>query len=380
MVLILIAALMSATWLSGCIDESSVSDDDVDDPSDCVEDCPDEGLVSEDGRDLRKDLMINDTVPAPEWKVGDLFAQHIFDGPDDKSGFHIDSVVVEDTGSQWVIAPNDEELARRHAFWEYPFLGAFDKDNLASSAYGYDWDFFFEFPLEHEKTWERSVTVPHPTFFWWMTYDVIFEVEYAEGVDTSDGTYPGFYITGTTSEGELLFDYYYVPMLGWYDHFYWYDLEADDPGTWRMHAMSMGTGKEWTGTTYVADVEQAIEIENFFCPFLMDEFCQPSSLHDSFTLSEDTHLFGVLVTAAWGATSRSVLHPPEGSTRVYEHTNTDAPDDSGEPEDFDAVMAEEWFDEPSIPGDWQFSNAGVGAFWGAFVYLMELSVQEVTVE
>ncbi len=376
---ILIFVLLSASVLAGCIDDAEVSPGDEAD--ECVEDCPSDDLTSEDGRDLRTDLLANDSVPAPQWEVGDLFAQHIFDGPDDTSGFHIDSVVVEDTGGEWVIAPNSEELALRHAFWEYPFLGAFDKDNLASSAYGYEWDFFFEFPLEHGKTWDRNVVMPHPSFFWWMSYDVTFEVEYAESVDTYDGDFPGFFITGTTSEDELLFSYYYVPMLGWYDHFYWYDLTAEDSDTWRMHAMSMGTGKNWTGSTFIAEVEQRLEFENFFCPFVTEDDCQPENVHASFTLSEDTRLFGVVVTAAWGGTSHTVLHPPEGGTRTYEHTNTDLPDPESEgPDDVDAVASLEWFDEPSIPGDWQFANSGAGVFWGAFVFLLELSLQEQTIE
>ena len=364
--------IMLSAALAGCVDDTADVADDPD-PG-CPDPCPD-AFRSADGRDLRTELRANDTLEAPVWAVGDHFGQHIFDGDGDPNGYHIDSMVIEETGSAWVLATNSEDLARRHAFWDYPFLGAVQKSDLATTGYDVDWDFLFEFPLTEGKTWQREIELPHSSFFWTERYTVDFTVGYEARVDTFEGVYPGFEITGVTGTGETLFSYYYVPQIRWYDQFYWYDLETDDPSDYRLKAISMGTGTNWTGEYYVAETVGEHFTFNFFCPFLTDEFCQPKYSVDSFTLqSADNHLFGLVVAAAWGGHSRVLVTPPEGDPRAYEHTNDEVPDmESGEPEDIDAVTNIAWYDEPAIPGEWRFANSGGGVFWGGIYVLQELA-------
>lgn len=369
-ILLILAVLsMSSAALSGCVGNDPASDSSIDEGASLS--VPDSKLNLDD---TKLQLQQGDSVDVPEWKIGDQFGQHIFTDPSDTAGFHIESMVIADSGSSYTLATSDQELARRHAFWDLPFLGQFSKKTLGTTAYDTDWDFMFQFPLSDNQTWTDTIEVPHTSFYWTETYDATFSVSYDAKIKSFSGTYPGFRIEANTADG-LLFEYAYIPAIRWYDAFTWYDLSTEDVSDWRLRAISMGTSTGWTGEYWHDEVVQEINVFNLFCPFVTEEFCQPKDVHATFDVeSSENHLFGLVVPIAWGGHVRVALRPPEGDARMFEHLHTTPPnpDEDGDDPPLEEIAVRNWIDEPALEGEWGMESAGAGFAWGGILALTEI--------
>ncbi len=311
---LLMGLLLALVTLSGCIGgeevEEAPSIDEIREA--CVADgvCGSEAVVDvETGRDLRVDLTAEDSLEAPTWKVGDVFEQHVYYGSRDTSGEHIQTMVVDDSGSCYQFGTTSQNAASTEAANDLPFLGCIDKD-LTTTAFGEDWSWMYDFPLEDGKTWTGS----WDRLYNWNNNNLItnsftLTSTYEAKVNTPKGDFPGFIIVGIDDEsGEELLRYNYVPAVGWFSHFWLYDLTTPDTSDVVLHMMSMGRSDGYTGPYYIDESKEVLEAGVF-----------PAGVA-TFTVSDSaTYLKGIYVTVACPGRTVSALITPSNQYATYEH-------------------------------------------------------------
>lgn len=386
----LISLTLIVTALAGCSDDGGGDHDDSllsDDPcadataADAEGFCGQDAVLDDAGvRDLRNDLTAEDTLKAPKWQVGDVFEQHMYFGKADTAGSHIQTMVIDDAGDCYTIATSDQEAARSESVYDYPILGCIGKQSLETSAFGTDWSWMYEFPLKDGKSWTATIeSIINWNTYSFRTFEVTFDVEYDAAIDTPKGDYPGFWITGTTADGEKLLYYNYVPAVGWFSHFWIYDLDsADDPDDIMFHSMSMGTWKGYTGEYYLDESET-----------LVDEFVgfgvnpeDPTSVTGNldtlpapiqFDVAETAqHMLGVVVPIAVMGRTDVLLMDPENNYDQYSQENTAEGDD---------VFSVNFIDRAATAGTWTVESLGVSPFfWGSYVWIEAITemVYELT--
>lgn len=372
--------------LSGCVseDDAPTTDDALADVKECANaDTCGQAVLGDDGRDLRTELVANDTLDAPEWSVGDVFEQHVYYGSEDTGGTHIKTMVVEDQGDCMMIATDNKEAAKFEATFDLPILGCIGKESLKTTAFDEDWSWMYDFPLEDGKSWDGAFEFMYN----WNTNGFIAEeftltASYAEAIDTPFGDYPGFQIEGVTDDGENILSYNYVPAVGWFSHFWIWDISTPEDGDVVFHAMSMGNSKGYEGVYYIDESTQVIE--NFIAPFALFEGGEAAMAE--FSVPEGaTYLKGIVAPIACPGQSIARLTSPSGQQTEYTHEY------KGEPADCTKITEMEegdtpdtaWFsiymyDETAEPGDWRAIAGGTGPFSGAYISLMAVTEVEYT--
>lgn len=347
-----LAALLLTSLLAGCTGDPEPG------PTDDLRSTDD--ALSEGGRDLRTDLTAEDRLPAPAWQVGDWWGIRITYGSQGGED-RVNSIVTEaDNG--YLLATDDQQVAKAHALRDLPLLGAMTRD-LSATAYGGTWD-WFQFPLSDGATWTGEI--PN------IAFDVLpegqvpvrFTATYSDAIDVAGKTHPGYDVEGVTEDGTPIVRYAYAPMVGWITSATLYDIDpGQDPIEFSYELVEHG--RNWTGTYYVDEAN--VLLENFDGSGLTDPppegqpFASVSPLA-TFTVSEDaTYLYGIIVNVAVAGARTTILYAPDGEARHYEAL--------GAPGDENVVR----IDEPARAGLWRLATAGAGAFTFSDVLLAEIT-------
>lgn len=345
---VLIPFLLIGVALAGCSDDGGP--DGATDPID-DDDTP------HGPRDLRTELTIDDAAPAPTWSVGDWFGHHIFFGAQDTAGTHINTIVVEDRGDSWLLAPDDPGMAKWEAAWDFPMLGSIGKD-MQTTAFASDWG-IYQFPMQDGDTWTTTLD---PLFQ--GPRELTLTATYNPSITTPYGNRPGFDIVGVNSNGTVELETDYVPEIGWYNQLSLYDLTTPAEEDHVIHVRAMGRGNNWTGTYYI---DQAIPMTiwgGFLTPFAADQSSPPH--HESFTMSGDGYeLYGIVGAGASVGVSSVNLIDPTGVRHAYDLTHTEPDPNAG-------GFLFEFVEIEAVPGQWELGWIGAGAVAFGFAWLWEI--------
>ncbi len=202
-----IALPLLVAMLAGCSDDKAGGESPVDDPT-------------------------AESLEAPTWVLGQSWTYTTIDDE------VFDVVVALDAGADWELHTNDIEVAWYHFGDDISYLGKVRKSDLAGSQ-GSERVKFFDFPLEHEKTWSTT----------WDGESVTLT---AHGVDA------GFHIVAMA--GEAMFaEYTYSREAGFFDSLMFYNLTTGDE-QWGLELT--GTDAEFTGNVYrYVDQEVLYDVE-----------------------------------------------------------------------------------------------------------------------
>jgi hypothetical protein len=346
----LLALALAFLLAAGCTDAPQIETDLTDGATD--------GL-NVGGRDLRTDLLASDEVPAPEWKVGDWFGHHVFAEGLPSGGVHFDTMVVEDRGNMWIMATDNKAVAKFEAVWDIPMLGEIRKSDLSTTAFGQEWR-LYEFPLKNNHTWARTIL----DFNSGRELPTTFTATYNPAIATPDGPRPGFDIVGVT-DGKVLFRYDYVPAVGWYAHFYYYDVDSTT-GAFLFHVMNMGRGSDWTGTYYLSAAKALVQQHGGMAvdpgnP--TNYFLEPKPYSPFTVAAEATYVYGFLGAFAWTGAYEVLLLDPNNAKHEIQVVGP-PPEGAGKFQEFDV---------PAVAGEWKLFAIGAGVAAIHFVFLFEVT-------
>ncbi len=344
----MLAVALMALLLAGCADEKPSTAE--------VEQQPNDALAV-----LAAQNEGPPTVEAPEWKIGDWWGHHIYFGPDDAEGIHINVIMVDQAGSNAVLATDDPTAAKEHAIFDFPILGEFGP-GIEGTGFGGQWK-IFDFPLSEGHTWRTQITIPDFNDFDDHVFDVEFTATYNPEISTLQGPKPGYEILGSTADGVLLLAHDYVPEIRWYANFVLYNFMTDDPEDVFFSGKSMGSGENWKGTYYVDEARELVQHLSMIYPSEADPTSptvQPKP-HSTFTVSDDaTYIYGWIFSFAVGGAHETMLVDPAGNTHPYTAAGTPA----GGEGDF--------WDEEALAGKWELVTAGAGIATGGGAFLWEV--------
>ncbi len=344
--------------------------------------CTDSGSDTPAGTDTAHH---EETVPtaedfeatAPDWHVGRHFGHHIFFGADDTQGSHINTTVYEADGSSYTLGTDDQETAELHAIFDFPILGAFQKD-LSATSFGGPFN-MYSFPIRDGKTWDAPVTLEQDQFGNGVTRNAqvtaTFNPEIRLVVDTST-SYPGFDLVGTV-DGEVLFETNYIPEIGWYGEFLYYDLNSEDPDDFMFRVISMGFGHDFAsdigGTVY--DIT-ANEVLNHFQQTIVPAG-EVSLLHqEPFTIApETTKIMGIIFAFAVAGHSEIDFVDPNGVLHQWQQA-TDVPT-SPDQSTWGTGGGNLYSNIAVIAGEWNYANWNVGFAGGAGAQIWELQENQI---
>ncbi len=356
---LLTALLLVSTALAGCagdagdaLDDALSGDDDaVDDPT---------------------AITAESEVDVPTWQVGDWMGHHVFvPNGADSFDFHVNAIVLDDAGDSYYTVTDDEEFAKVDAFIGIPFFGDIQKDDLSMTGLGLEWD-LYEFPLSANKTWTKSFTPPENIGIVGDPIQLTFTVSFEKHIQTALGdVFPGFQIVGVAGDGTTVLEYDYVPAIGFYAHFWFWNYQTEDPEDFFFHAMNMGAGSNWTGTYYEATGTRILDAQSFFFP---NPGAPASGVganpNHQFTVSEAaTSVVGFVFAFAISGTSEAVMVDAANNQYEVRAVNTEPPEGAegsfAQCEGADVGICE-W---DAVPGEWRLGMGGAAFvhFEGAFL-------------
>ncbi len=332
---VLIVALALAVVIAGC----TGSDDDDKDATNMT-----------GGPDVGQNHTVNVTVDplaelanasfdAPDWQVGKWWAHHMFFGPDDSAGTHTNVFVVEDAGDAWVTATENEVQARRDAQEDLFNLGSFAKTDLAGTFGGADWK-WYDWPLSAESSWHQATLING------NLYHTDYRASFAAEIPTAQGNLPGFIITGTTAQGDLVATWDFVPELGWFANLEVYDRN-NDPDNPYIRVINMGFGDEKPGQNWVI-FEPAPLISHSYAMNAAPPEGEP--LVD-ITVPEGTNtISGTIDLTISSGAAKVTLEDPDGKEHSFPSGSTPASASAS----FDVLI------EDVVAGDWTLTVIGAG--------------------
>ena len=162
---------------------------------------------------------------APVWARGDWWS--VTDNMDRSYSI----VVAGESGSDWTVLSNDLSVALADYDFDISYLGAVGKADLAGRQ-GADRVKYFEWPLEHEKTWTTR-------------WDGVTRTMVAH--DMGDGTW---HIQGHDGQ-TLAVEYTYDPVSKWLTELTFYNATT---GELQFGWTSSGSGQDFGGTVYQYDL------------------------------------------------------------------------------------------------------------------------------
>ncbi len=328
----------------------------------CAEDTPEPEPVPTEvkGPGTTEGITAEDAAKAPSWSIGDWFGHHIYFGPTDTEGSHINTVVVEAGPGGYLMLPDDPEVAKWEAAWDFPMLGQIGTSNLETTAFGVDWN-VYKFPMRDGDTWTANVD---PLFN--GARELAITATFNPAISTPYGVFPGFDLVGVNATGEIELVTDFVPEIGWYSRLLYMDTSTPDPEDFVFNIRSMGRGANWNGTVHTAEARSVVE------EFALSQPGDPTSYanaahHATFTMSEEaSELYGVVF--ALSATGRTAidLFDPAQKHHQYEVQEADA-----DPENANAIF--EFVELPAVPGNWEYVRTQPGFVGAAFVWLWEIT-------
>lgn len=271
----------------------------------------------------------NTSLSAPVWEVGQWWGHHTHFGADDAAGSHFNVVVAEASGSGYKVAAQSTTHALLDAEEDVFDLGDFGTD--LSTTWGDEAWTWYDWPLEHNKSWSQSVRYEG------TEHDLVMTAVEADDLRTAMGDEEGFRIVGTSSDGTILMTYDYVPAMGWFSDLDLFDPE--DPETAIFKVRNMGFGENKTGDFYEIDVVDLVG----------GTYGDDVLGSDSFVVPEGAvQLAGEVLLTVDVGTARLTLDGPDGSTDEYEVALP-----GGE----EAFPVDK---EDPAAGDWELSFLGLG--------------------
>lgn len=323
----------------------------------------DPNLLAADGRDLRLKLEKTDAIEKPDWAIGHWFGHHVFFGGDDTEGSHYPTVVVRDDGADWFLATDDVEAAKTEAVFDLPLLGKIAKKDLKTTGLGATWE-MYKFPLKDGLAWDwTGLVASNPTNAREMTLK--YTVTYNPSIDTPDGVRPGFDITAKNADGKSVFFYDFVPDIGWYAHFYMYNVDTDAPDDYVLHSMSMGHGKDWKGTFFIDEAKVLLEEHNGVAADPDAPTTVPyANAKPLLTFTMDAsakYLMGFVYVVAFGGVQETNVIDPAANRHEYQAV--------GAP----VAVVGAFVDTAAVPGDWKVVSVGAGAIALQIVFLWQVT-------
>ncbi|MEA3166803.1 MAG: hypothetical protein QOJ26_1677 [Thermoplasmata archaeon] len=314
-----------------------------------------------DGPEPGRQLVPLESIPAPDWQVGQYWEWQVTHGTQTMEGTFCSIVVAKD-GATYTLATENDDWAKDEAAFDHPLLGTTKKGDLVMTGPDGDWS-LLSFPLTDGKTWTASM----PNLAW----DVFLP---AERVDVAmaatfshptHGEPPLVHITGTSGEYTLLQASYDV-RTGWFSDLVFFDV---DPGQEEVevgyHAKS--AGMNYTGPYFQHTAKPLLQL--FDANGFDDEptaggqpYTAPPQPYHSFTVREGTTLYGYIVAETVVAAREVALIDPTNQARHVTATGA-----------LDGGSAGLFLDEPAIPGEWRLATGGAGGFSGAFAEIFELT-------
>jgi len=273
---------------------------------------------------------------------------------DDGDVLEYTTVMVEERADTFFLAPPTRDAAKEEAVFDLPLYGDFSKRDLATTGFGESWDWLYRFPLEDGRSWSAEVFAGEG--------EVNFTATYALAIATPAGERPGFHVRGVV-ENQTFLDYDYVPELGWFAHFWAFDLSTAEPDDFEFHAMVVEHGLGWTGEYYVYEPIPLLGMDAYVAVD-PEEPTEPELApkpYEAFTVSaEAAYVYGFAYAWAFAGASETVLVDPNGEAR--RHTAVGVP--------FGGQGT--FYDLEAVAGEWHVAQAGAGAATGGGVYLWEL--------
>lgn len=214
--------------------------------------CSDGDGEEHDGHAMGTDPGIA-PAEAPAWSLGDHWTYQ------DSLGSTYSLVVAEDAGGDWVLLPNDKQLARFDAQFDISFVGNIRKADLAGDQGGTRIQ-FFDFPLHHGKTWTTQ----------WDG-----ENRHVAAEAMPDGTYHIIAHVAGNEQGDQHASYRYDPAVGFFTMLTFYD----ENGTVGYEAELTDHGEAFSGT--LVRYGQAEDVAGF-------EIGGPSTAQGTFPTSGET--------------------------------------------------------------------------------------------
>ncbi len=361
---VLAAFIAVSTLFAGCADNAGPETDA--NPDGVVDHAGMPLQVMQDAEgnfELNRPLIKNDTLDKPvPWSIGDRYGVHVFIGPDDTEGIHFNCIVVSETAQDWMLAADTQQAAKEEAVWDYPILGPVSKTQLTTSGFGGDWP-LYEFPMSDGKTWTGNIAMGFD-----KTMKIEFEAKFNPSITTATSKQPGFDIRGVDSAANLVLEYNYVPELGWFTQFNWYNPED---GTLEAKAISMGFERDWTGTYYLDTAAVEVEHHNLVgvdpdAPgTYYDDATPPSKFQVD---ADDDYLVGFVFSFAFAGSHVTELVAPDNTERHFPA--------------YSAVAVQEYsevaIDEAAKPGEWQVATAGAGVVVGGGAFLWTVKENSFT--
>lgn len=344
---VILSGILLITALAGCASDDPTPDDAAGPGT--QDKSPDAGLTAES------------VVDPPEWGVADWFGHHVFLGPEDDQGIHINTVVLEEDSSGYYLVTDNEEIAKIHAAFDLPLLGDIDPD-LSAEAFGEDWD-VYDWPLRDGKTWTGDFgTGP-------ITYNATFDA----AIPTPYGDKAGFRIAGVDGDGTLAVETDYVPEIGWYSELIIYATWTEEPDDFDVHIISMGFGEDWSGDYFDYEATTLLQYDHFFHP--LDPATATPGHQETLAVAETADLVvGYLYSFAVAGESVTGLVAPDG--RHWEFPSVHAPagaDPNAWGSESDGTPQDSLWEAEAAAGDWQFyvENAAFVGGGGAGLWALD---------
>lgn len=301
---VLVAAALVAVPLAGCT--GAPTDDAVEPAASGNE------TVSEE---TRTELA---GVDAPEWQALDWF-EYEMAGEFTPSGSLNESVTYKiivhaPTEEGYETGTDSEEQLQWDLFWGVdPLIGQMDHDLNPTDAI---LPKFFDWPLEHNKTWRTEGFNQSWTF-----------VAHArDSVQTHAGPMPGYHIVGEAESG-WQFLLTYVPQMRWFSN--WMVHQPD--GTMVINVDMTDMGRDYSGEMFVGSSDLAVD-QGYRNP--ADSVEVPVSVGDG-----DTDLHFLLGVGSVAVSDARLLDPDgDEAWSMGPYVN----DDGVEQVNLDDPMAGEW--------------------------------------
>jgi hypothetical protein len=187
-----------------------------------------------------------------------------------------------------------------------------------------------------------------------------FTATFDPAIDTPYGRRPGFDVVGTSSDGIVVVDSDYVPAIGWYSLFEYFDPAS---GELQMRVRSMGYGEGWQGTYYIDEARHLLASDDAVGVSEDGSASTEWQPQAAFTVSGDaTYLVGYYYCWAFSGVWQTFLLDPE-NTR-YECPAHAAP--------LSAAGDGAFLDIDAIAGQWRWASLGAGVAAGGGIEMWEV--------